>query len=252
MGRPAVVAGNWKMHGTRAEARALVHALAQGLDGIACEVAVFPPFVHLETALAAAAGSRIAVGAQNASAEAHGAHTGEISAGMLADLGCSDVLLGHSERRHIYGETDAVIAAKFAHIASTPEAPRIVLCVGETRAQRDAGRTLDVIRAQLACARAQPDAFPRARIAYEPVWAIGTGLPATAETAQEVHRAIRAELGDIAGAQTAADTAILYGGSVRAANAPELFAQPDIDGGLVGGASLQAGEFLEICRSMSQ
>lgn len=251
MTRSPVVAGNWKMHGTRGRARALVQDIAQGLDpDLRCEVVVFPPFVHLDAALQEAEGSPVRVGAQNVHAEPQGAHTGEISLGMLIDLGCSEVLIGHSERRHIYGETDEIIAAKFARVATEADAPRIVLCVGETRAQRDAGKTLDVIRAQLACVRPHPEVFPRTRIAYEPVWAIGTGQAATPAMAQEVHRTIRAELDSLVGESAASGTSILYGGSVKASIARELFAQDDIDGVLVGGASLKAGEFLDICHAV--
>ena len=251
MSRPAVVAGNWKMHGTLAEARARTRAVAAGLDGLACEVLLCPPFAHLPAVLEEAAGTRLAVGAQNVCAHAEGAHTGEVSAAMLAELGCGAVLIGHSERRHLYREEDADIGAKFALLHGLAGAPRIVLCVGETLEEREAGRTLDVLRAQLAVAAEHPGAFPRARIAYEPVWAIGTGRAATPELAQEAHAGIRAHLRETVGA-AADDTAVLYGGSVRAANAAALFAMPDIDGGLVGGASLAAGEFLDICRAVPQ
>ena len=255
MSRPAVVAGNWKMHGTLAEARDRARAVAAGLGDVACEVLLCPPFVHLPAVLEAAAGTPLAVGAQNVCAHAEGAHTGEVSAAMLAGLGCDAALIGHSERRRLYREEDADIGAKFALLHQLADgnaaALRIVLCVGETLAEREAGRTMDVLRAQLAVAGEHPGAFPRARIAYEPVWAIGTGRAATPELAQEVHAGIRAHLRETVGA-AADDTAILYGGSIRAANAAALFARPDIDGGLVGGASLAAGEFLDICRAVPQ
>ena len=255
MSRPAVVAGNWKMHGSLAAARDRARAVAAGLDGVACEALLCPPFVHLPAVLEAAAGTRLAVGAQNVCARAEGAHTGEVSAAMLAELGCAAALIGHSERRRLYREGDADVAAKFARLhelaAADERAPRIVLCVGETLAEREAGRAMDALRAQLAVAGEHPGAFPRARIAYEPVWAIGTGRTAAPELAQEAHAGIRARLREMVGA-AADDTAILYGGSIRAANAAALFAMPDIDGGLVGGASLAAGEFLDICRAVPQ
>lgn len=248
MSRTPVIAGNWKMHGKREQACTLLRDIAAGIgDAPPCEVVVFPPFVHLDAVCTAAQDTPIKVGAQNANAHAHGAHTGEIALAMLVDLGCTEVLLGHSERRHVYGEAENVIAEKVA-TASAADALRIMLCVGETQAQRDAGQTAEVLRTQLACVREHDHIFPRARIAYEPVWAIGTGLAATPAMAQEAHTIIRTELAALAGADAASETAILYGGSVKAANAAELLGQADVDGALVGGASLDADEFLKICR----
>ena len=255
MTRPTVVAGNWKMHGSRDSARALARALVQGVEDDANrEVLLCPPFVHLLDVLEETAQSSIQVGAQNVCDQPEGAYTGEVSVAMLAELGCSHVIIGHSERRHVYGEPDELIEQKFAllHQSSQqdlPNAPRAILCVGETLEEREAGRTLDVIHRQLQPVRNFPDAFPRALIAYEPVWAIGTGVAATPDMAQEVHAAIRAHLKQELGA-AAQETVVLYGGSVKASNASELFAMQDIDGGLIGGASLKADEFLAICQAV--
>ncbi|MGA0805030.1 MAG: triose-phosphate isomerase [Pseudohongiellaceae bacterium] len=265
MRRP-LVAANWKMHGQGAQAAALMQALVAGLaDAAGVDVLVCPPFVHLALAQAAlaevAAGGvagggskhgsakgRMQLGAQNVHQEDEGAFTGEISAPMLADAGCSHVLVGHSERRALCGETDAIVAAKFVAAQRAGLTP--VLCVGESAAQRQQGSTAGIVRRQLQAVveSAGAEAFAGAVIAYEPVWAIGTGLTARPEQAQEVHALIRAELSQC-GCAGAAQVRILYGGSVRAANAAELLGQPDIDGALVGGASLVADEFLAICRA---
>ena len=255
MARPTVVAGNWKMHGSRDTARALARAVVQGAGNATDpEVLLCPPFVHLLDVLEETAESPVQVGAQNVCDQSEGAFTGEVSVVMLAELGCSHVIIGHSERRHVYGESDELIEQKFALLHQSaqqgaPGVPRAILCVGETLEEREAGQTLDVIHRQLQPVRNFPDAFPRALIAYEPVWAIGTGVAATPDMAQEVHAAIRAHLEQELGA-AAQDTVVLYGGSVKAANASELFSMPDIDGGLVGGASLKADEFLSICQAV--
>ena len=255
MPRPTIVAGNWKMHGTRDTARALARAIVQeaaGADHLT--IMLCPPFVHLHDVLEIAAQSPVNVGAQNVCDQPEGAFTGEVSAAMLAELGCSHVLIGHSERRHVYGESDALIQRKFALLheqtrAQSDNAPIPVLCVGETLAEREAGKTMDVIARQLQPVRQHPEACPRALLAYEPVWAIGTGVAATPEMAQEVHANIRewlrAEVGP-----AAEETAVLYGGSVKPDNAAELFTMPDIDGGLIGGASLVAEDFMAICECM--
>jgi triosephosphate isomerase len=232
--RARLVAGNWKMHGGVAANRALLDALVAGVQGVECVVCV--PFPYLAQAAERLKGTAIAWGAQNVSEHAQGAYTGEVSAAMLADLGCRYVLVGHSERRQIYGETDAVAAAKFA--AALGAGLRPIFCVGETLAERDAGRTEEVVARQVDAALARGK-FGDAVLAYEPVWAIGTGRTATPEQAQGVHGFLRKRVGDA--------TRILYGGSVKAQNAAAIFSMPDVDGGLIGGASLVAAEFLAIC-----
>jgi triosephosphate isomerase len=248
MRRP-LIAGNWKMHGSRAENAELIEALLLGLPGqTPVEIAVCPPFVYLWETARLLKSSSIALGAQSVCAEALGAFTGEVSAGMLKDVGCKYVIVGHSERRAIYKEDDALVARKFLAAQSQGLIP--VLCVGETLEERERGQTMPVVSRQLTAVLdlASAAALRAAVIAYEPVWAIGTGKNATPAQAQEVHAYIRTA---IAGrdAKIAADVRILYGGSVKAANARELFAMPDVDGGLVGGASLKADEFLKICAS---
>lgn len=246
-GRP-LVAANWKMHGRKEGVRVLAEALAQGageLSGV--DLLVCPAFVHLDSLHAAFSGTGIALGAQNLHQEEEGAYTGEVSGGMLRDAGCTHVLVGHSERRAYYAESDALVAQKFGAALRAGLVP--VLCVGETREEREAGQTAAVVGRQL---QAVIDAHGvgavcGAVVAYEPVWAIGTGVTATPEQAQEVHALIRGRLREQGG--NASGTRLLYGGSVKAANAAELFAQADIDGALVGGASLVAEEFLSICRS---
>lgn len=244
--RRPLVAGNWKMHGSRAENSALLEAMTGQLDKLQAEVLVCPPFVYLAEIAGRLAGSRIAVGAQSLCAESIGAFTGEVSAGMLKDIGCQYVLVGHSERRSLFHEDNELVARKFVAAQSQGLIP--VLCAGESLAQRQSEQTFDVIRAQLdaVLALAGIAAFARAIVAYEPVWAIGTGLTATPEQAQAVHAFIRKHLG-AQDAQVADGLRILYGGSVKGSNAAELFAMADVDGGLVGGASLKAAEFLQIC-----
>jgi triosephosphate isomerase len=246
MRRP-LVAGNWKMHGSRAEAAALLDELIQQqADTRAAEVAVCPPFVYLMDAARRLKESDIVLGAQNVCAEAVGAFTGEISAAMLKDVGCRYVIVGHSERRALYHEDDKLVARKFVAAQSQKVTP--ILCVGETLEQRERGETEHVVARQLdaVIAVAGVAALGDTVIAYEPVWAIGTGKNATPQQAQAVHAFIRDR---IAGrdAKIAAALRILYGGSVKAANAAELFEMPDVDGGLVGGASLRGDEFGRIC-----
>jgi triosephosphate isomerase (TIM) len=246
MRRP-LIAGNWKMHGSRAENAELIEALLLGLPAqTPVEIAVCPPFVYLWEAARLLKSSSIALGAQSVCAEAVGAFTGEVSASMLKDVGCRYVIVGHSERRAIYKEDDALVARKFLAAQSQGLIP--ILCVGETLEERERSQTMQVVSRQLTAVLdlAGAPALRNAVIAYEPVWAIGTGKNATPAQAQEVHAHIRAA---IAGrdVKIAADVRILYGGSVKAANAHELFAMPDVDGGLVGGASLKADEFLKIC-----
>jgi len=249
--RQPLVAGNWKMNGTRATAAELAGAIARGLAaGGGVEVVLCPPFIliPLVAEMLKAAGGRIGWAGQNLDSHASGAYTGEISGAMLRDFGCTYVIVGHSERRTHYGETDAAVADKFAAAQTAGLAP--ILCLGETLAEREAGRTDAVVERQLAAVleRNGVESLARATLAYEPVWAIGTGRTATPEQAQAVHRFLRARIA-AEDPRVAGELRILYGGSVKAANARELFTQPDIDGGLIGGASLQADEFLAICRA---
>jgi triosephosphate isomerase (TIM) len=235
MARVRLVAGNWKMHGNRASIAAL-------LDGLAKEnpsgCVVCAPFPYLAQVAERLRGSAIAWGAQNVSEHAQGAYTGEVSAPMLAEFGCRYVLVGHSERRQLYGETDAQAAAKFAAVRAAGMTP--ILCVGETLAERDAGRTEAVVERQVLAVR-EKNSLEEAVVAYEPVWAIGTGRNATPEQAQAVHAFLRKRVG--------AQTPILYGGSVKPQNAAAIFAMPDVDGGLIGGASLVAKDFLDIVKA---
>jgi len=244
--RKKLVAGNWKMHGSLAENAALLSALKPALAGINAVVCV--PFPYLAQAQSELAGSSIAWGAQNLSEHSKGAYTGEVSASMLRDFGCSYVIVGHSERRSLYGESDQQVAAKFIAAQAGGLVP--ILCVGESLEEREAGITEQVVARQLdaVISAAGIGALANAIVAYEPVWAIGTGMTASPEQAQAVHAFIR---GKIAGLDAAiADGLVIqYGGSVKAANAAELLVQPDIDGGLIGGASLVADEFVAICRA---
>ncbi|MGH8177047.1 MAG: triose-phosphate isomerase [Steroidobacter sp.] len=246
MRRP-FIAGNWKMHGTRAENAELIEGLLLGLPGQpAAEIAVCPPFVYLWETSRLLKSSSIALGAQSTSAEPVGAFTGEVSAGMLKDVGCTHVIVGHSERRSLNKEDDALVARKF--LATQSHGLRPILCVGETLDERERGQTMQVVSRQLAAVLdlAGVRAMKQALVAYEPVWAIGTGKNATPAQTQEVHAHIRAEVA-ARDAKIAAELRVLYGGSVKAANAREIFAMPDVDGGLIGGASLKADEFLKIC-----
>ena len=246
MRRP-LIAGNWKMHGSRAENAELIEALLLGLpDQIPFDIVVCPPFVYLWEVARLLKASSIGLGAQSVCAEQVGAFTGESSAAMLKDVGCKYVIVGHSERRALYKEDDALVARKFLATQSQGLIP--ILCVGETLEERERSQTMQVVSRQLTAVLdlAGVTALRAAVIAYEPVWAIGTGKNATPEQAQEVHAYIRAAIA-ARDAKIAADVRILYGGSVKAANARELFAMPDVDGGLVGGASLKADEFLKIC-----
>jgi triosephosphate isomerase len=244
--RKILLAGNWKMHGSNAMVEALLQGLLDGIKpGSAVDLAVFPPFPYLQRTQEILRHSPITWGAQTVSAFPQGAHTGEVSAGMLLDFGCRYVLVGHSERRTVYGESDQAVAARFEAARKSGLHP--VLCVGETLAQREKGETEDVVSRQIdaVLAMCSPEGFMSATIAYEPVWAIGTGKTATPDQAQEVHAFIRDKfsgLDDTMGGQIR----ILYGGSVNHSNAADLFARKDIDGGLVGGASLRAEDFLAI------
>jgi triosephosphate isomerase len=240
-----LVAGNWKMHGSLATNLGLLHSVRAGAGGRA-EVALCVPYPYLAQARAVLDGSSVAWGAQDVSEHAQGAWTGEVSGMMLADFGCCYVLVGHSERRSFFGDTDTVVAAKFAAALKAGLTP--VLCVGESLAEREAGITGEVVTRQIGAvlANAGIAAFARAVVAYEPVWAIGTGRTASPEQAQQVHALIRSRFARDS-VDIAAGLRILYGGSVKANNAAELFGQHDIDGGLIGGASLMAADFLAIC-----
>jgi len=239
------VGGNWKMHGSRAMASALAGAIVEAKFG-AVDVALFPPFPYLRETCAACAGSAVAVGGQDVSEHESGAYTGEVSAAMLRDVGCTLALAGHSERRQYHRESDGEVAAKVAQALAHEVTP--VLCVGETLDEREAGRTGEVVSRQLGAVIAHCGiaAFERIVVAYEPVWAIGTGRTASPAQAQEVHALLRSQLA-VDDARIAGSTRIVYGGSVKPGNAAELFAQPDIDGGLIGGAALTATDFLSIC-----
>src|SRR5688572_31293835 len=237
MAQGRLVAGNWKMHGSRASVQALLDSLLQGIPKdakVGC--AVCAPFPYLALVAERLRGSPIAWGAQNASEHAQGAYTSEVSAAMLAEFGCRYVLVGHSERRQLYGESDAQAAAKFAAVKKAGMTP--ILCVGETLEERDAGQTEAVVARQLGAVE-----FKDAVLAYEPVWAIGTGRNATPEQAQAVHAFLRRKV--------SSDTPILYGGSVKPQNAAAIFAMPDVDGGLIGGASLVAKDFLAIAEALN-
>jgi triosephosphate isomerase len=248
MRRP-LVAGNWKMNGSRDSVAALLDGLLAGIDQVAnAEVAVCPPFVYIAEAAARLDGGPIALGAQDLSAHTAGAYTGEVAGPMLADYGCHYVIVGHSERRAYHAEDDALVARKLAAAQAVGLIP--IACVGETLDERESGATEAVIGRQLDALLDGPGvaALAAAVIAYEPVWAIGTGHTASPDQAQAVHAFIRDRVA-VRDATVAAGLRILYGGSVKGANAPELFAMDDIDGGLIGGAALDAADFLTICRA---
>jgi triosephosphate isomerase (TIM) len=249
MARIKFVCGNWKMFKTTAEARDLVRAIAPVADEVAgkVQVAVAPPFTALAAAAEAARGTRVELAAQNVHFEAQGAFTGEVSPAMLADLGVKHCIVGHSERRQLFGETDEGVRKKTAALLKAGVLP--IVCVGETLQEREAGKTLDVVSRQVRAALQglSPADVARLTLAYEPVWAIGTGKTATTAQAQEVHAAIRGLLRELAGG-AAEQVRIQYGGSVKPENAAELMAQPDVDGALVGGASLKASDFSQIVK----
>jgi triosephosphate isomerase len=242
MGRTRLVAGNWKMHGSRKANRGLLEEVSKAapqVRGVECAVCV--PFPYLGEVAGQLQGTTIAWGAQNVSEHAQGAHTGEVSAAMLAEFGCRYVLVGHSERRQLYGESDAQAAGKFAAVTAAGMTP--ILCVGETLQEREAGKTEEVVGRQLNRVL-EKNSFEKAVLAYEPVWAIGTGRNATPEQAQAVHAFLRKSV--------PGDTPILYGGSVKPQNAAAIFAMQDVDGGLIGGASLVAKDFLDIVKAAAK
>jgi triosephosphate isomerase len=243
MSKRKLIAGNWKMNGSIAANDALVRAVIAGLAGADCTVAVCVPAPYLAQLQMLRHGSALELGAQDVSAHESGAFTGEVSAAMLKEFGVRYAIVGHSERRQFHGETDAIVADKARAALAQGITP--IVCVGETLAERDAGRTEEVVKRQLAAViHTNGHCISEIAVAYEPVWAIGTGKTATPQQAQQVHAVLRAQL-QAATAQ-AERVAILYGGSMNAANAASLLAQADIDGGLIGGASLKAADFLQI------
>lgn len=244
--RSLLVAGNWKMNASVKQTTELVSALTAA--DLSCDVAVFPPFPYLTQAISQAASGTVRVGAQNVAAQVNGAFTGEVSASMLADIGCAMALVGHSERRALFAESNEQVLVKVQQLLANDITA--VVCIGETLAERQAGQEQAVVAEQLALLLSELSQHDWQRIvlAYEPVWAIGTGETASPEQAQAMHAYIRSLLAQ-KDAQVAARTRILYGGSVKADNAQALFAQKDIDGGLVGGASLDAAEFIAICKA---
>jgi len=245
--RRSLVAANWKMNGSLASNADWTAAFVASAASLHCDVVVCAPFPYLCTLGRSVAPAEL--GAQDLSERTAGAFTGDVAGEMLADVGCRWVIVGHSERRQLHGETDAVVAAKAARALQAGLRP--IVCVGETLAEREAGRTQEVVRTQLAAVLGAigEAALARGALAYEPVWAIGTGRNATPQQAQDVHAALRAQVAERDRAAAAA-LRILYGGSVKPANAAELFSQSDIDGGLIGGASLSAADFLAICMAV--
>ncbi len=251
--RTPLVVGNWKMHGTIAEARALAGAIREGLKrprGV--QVVLCPPFTALAAVSELLAGGPLLLGAQTCHHEPSGAHTGEIAPPMLAELGCRYVLLGHSERRKEIGESDQIINRKVGAVLAHGLAP--VLCVGETAEERRQGLTFTTVEGQLRAGLAGlgPEQIGRITLAYEPVWAIGTGVNATAGQAAEVHGYLRGLVAELASKESAQAVRILYGGSVKADNVEALVAEPEIDGALVGGASLQAAGFIAIVKNAAR
>ncbi|PKM11627.1 MAG: triose-phosphate isomerase [Gammaproteobacteria bacterium HGW-Gammaproteobacteria-3] len=246
--RPTLVVGNWKMNGSKAVAESLCKSIIAGLSADDTGIAVCVPYVYLADAAALTQGTPLAVGAQNVADQASGAYTGEVSAAMLKEFNCEFALVGHSERRSYYGDSNASVAARFEQAIAQGLTP--ILCIGETLEQREQDQTFSVIDEQLDAVidKVGIEAFKQAVIAYEPVWAIGTGKTASDEQAQEVHKYIRERIAQ-KNLEIAGRLQILYGGSVKPDNAKGLFAMPDIDGGLIGGASLDAEGFLKIYRA---
>lgn len=247
--RRRIIAGNWKMNKTPSEAVALINELKPLVVNPDVDVVYCVPAIDLTTAIEATKGTNVAIGAENMYFEESGAYTGEIAPAMLTDIGVKYVIIGHSERREYFAETDETVNKKVLKAFEHGITP--IICCGETLTQREQGITLDWIRMQIKIAfqNVTADQAKSAVIAYEPIWAIGTGKTATAEQAQEIHACIRKVLADKFGAQVAEDTTILYGGSCKPSNAKELFACPDIDGGLIGGAALKADDFIQIALS---
>ena len=250
--RKAIIAGNWKMNKTATEAKALISELIPAVKDAGCEVVICVPFTDLVTAVEMTKGTNIHVGSENVHFEKSGAFTGEISADMLTDLGVEYVVIGHSERRTYFGETDATVQKRVR--AALDAGLTVILCVGETLEQREQGITFEIVGMQtkVALGGVSKEELARVIIAYEPVWAIGTGRTATSEQANEVNHYIRTVVADLYD-QAAADAFVVqYGGSMNAKNAAELLAQPDVDGGLIGGASLKAADFAQIVEAASK
>ena len=241
--RKVVIAGNWKMNKTRPEAKALIEELKPIAAKATCDVVICVPFTNLETAIEATKGSNIKVGAQNCHFEKSGAFTGEISADMLAEMGVEYVVIGHSERRQYFGETDVTVNKRLK--AALAAGLKVILCVGELLSEREQGITEEIVGMQtkIALSDVSDEELKNVIIAYEPVWAIGTGKTATAEQANEVCKYIRSVVADLYSMADAVELVIQYGGSMNAKNAEELVNQPDVDGGLIGGASLKATDF---------
>jgi triosephosphate isomerase len=248
--RRSIIAGNWKMHKTSSETRSFLEGLKTALAGFepSCEIIVAPPFTAIQTAVAESDGTRVRVAAQNLHWEDKGAFTGEVSGSMVKEIGCSHVIIGHSERRQYFGETDESVNRKIQAAMRNGLVP--IFCLGETLEEREAGKTFDVVKRQLieGIGKIEPTDPARFVIAYEPVWAIGTGKTATPQQAQEVHEFLRTESAKILGQDFSDQTRILYGGSVKPDNTRSLLNQADIDGGLVGGASLTIQDFLGIIK----
>jgi len=245
--RRPLVAGNWKMNGALGTAAALARDIAAGAGVASCEFLVCPPAVYLTAVADALAGTAVALGGQDCHGDVSGAHTGDISAEMLADCGCGFVIVGHSERRANHGEDDAMVRRKAA--AAHRAGLIAVICVGETESQRDAGQAEDVVASQLGGSLPSAASAANTVIAYEPVWAIGAGRTPTADEVQAIHCHIRRHAADLHGADFAGRVRLLYGGSVKPGNARALMALADVDGALIGGASLKAGDFLAIAES---
>ena len=250
--RKAVIAGNWKMNKTPAEAKELIAAIAPLVKDAGCEVIACTPFVDLSAAQEAAAGTNIQIGAENCHWEMSGAYTGEISAQMLSSMGVNIVIIGHSERRQYFGETDVTVQRRVR--AALDAGLTVILCVGETLEQREQGITSELVAMQtkIALGGVSAEELKRVIIAYEPVWAIGTGKTATAQQANEVCHTIREVIADLYGKDAADAFTIQYGGSMNAGNAAELLAQPDVDGGLIGGASLKPNDFATIVKAATE
>lgn len=245
--RKPMIAGNWKLHNTIAQSTQLAGAIASHVgSGLACEVVVAPVATSLSAVRQTIEGSKVGLGAQNTFWEDSGAFTGELSPALLLDAGCGYCIVGHSERRQYFGETDAGVRKKVAALLAHGIVP--IVCIGESLEQREAGKTLEIVLGQVEAATDGLDAptLTPLVVAYEPIWAIGTGRTAKAEDAQEVHEAIRGRLADLKSSSWAKTVRVLYGGSVKPSNADELLAQPDVDGALVGGASLSADDFIPI------
>ena len=250
--RKAVIAGNWKMNKTPAEAKELISAIAPLVKDAGCDVVACTPFVDLASAQEAAAGTNIQIGAENCHWEKSGAYTGEISAEMLASMGVNIVIIGHSERRQYFGETDVTVQKRVR--AALDAGLTVILCVGETLEQREQGITSELVSMQtkIALGGVSEEELKRVIIAYEPVWAIGTGKTATAQQANEVCHTIREVIGAVYSQAAADGITIQYGGSMNAGNAAELLAQPDVDGGLIGGASLKPQDFATIVKAATE